>query len=204
MKHKIDSKDFQVSPGEEFKLSRAALKSGRTCDQVDDVSETVAHFSEESWTGAITGAGLAANPGARFALDSPTQKTQDGGGDRMPDMTSIFTGAHIQWVVGPVFDAPVLAHQLQELCRIGLRRRQAGDDPDGFDLLTAVFEFADAVNPSHLRHVWKSHFGRGYLTHLNPTPFDPAVAFIDRLILRGKKLPEGSDRLAFEGYPGCL
>lgn len=50
---------------------RAALKSGRTCDQDDDVSETVAHFSEESWTGAITGAGLAANPGARFALDSP-------------------------------------------------------------------------------------------------------------------------------------
>ncbi|MDA1276575.1 MAG: hypothetical protein O2960_21365 [Verrucomicrobia bacterium] len=35
------------------------------------MSETVAHFSEESWTGAITGAGLAANPGARFALDSP-------------------------------------------------------------------------------------------------------------------------------------
>jgi hypothetical protein len=30
------------------------------------------------------------------------------------------------------------------------------------------------------------------------------VAFIDRLILRGKRLPEGSGTLAFGGHPGCL
>ena len=185
-------------------VPRAALRSGRTCDQTDDVSGTAAHFGEESWTGSITGAGLAAHPGARFALDGTTEKAQDGCGDRMADATTVFAGADIQWVVGAVFDAPVLAHQFQEACRIGLRRRQASDDPDGFDLLTAVFEFADAVNPSHLRHVRKAHLSRGYLAHLDATPFDPAVAFIDRLILRGKKLPEGSGWLAFEGRPGCL
>jgi hypothetical protein len=52
--------------------------------------------------------------------------------------------------------------------------------------------------------VRKVHLGRGYLSHLDATPFDPTVAFIHRLILRGKKLPEGSGRLAFGGRPGCL
>lgn len=88
--------------------------------------------------------------------------------------------------------------------RIGLCCPQAGDDPDGFDFLTAVSELANAVNPSHLRDVRKAHLGWGYLAHLDATPFDAAVAFIHRLILRGKRLPAGSGTLAFGGRPGCL
>ena len=183
---------------------RAALKSGRTCNQADDFAETSAHFGKEGWTGAITGAWLATYPGPGFSLDGAAEKAEDGGRDRMADATTVFTGADIQRVVGAVFDAPVLAHQFQEARRIGLRRRQAGDDPDGFDFLTAVFEFADAVNSSHLGHVRKAHLGRSDLVHLDAPPFDPTVALIHRLILRGKKLPEGSERLAFGDRPGCL
>ncbi len=166
--------------------------------------ETAAHFGEESGTSAIAGAWLAAYPGPRLSLDGTTKKAQDGGRDGMADQTTVFAGADVQWVVGAVFDAPVLTHQFQEAGRVGLGRREAGDDPDGFDFLTAIFEFADAVNPSDLRHVWKGHlFGRD-LFDFDTTPFEATVTVIHRLILRGKRLPAGSGRLAFGGRPGCL
>ena len=185
-------------------LSRAALKSGRRRDQANDVPGTAAHFGQEGGTRAIPGAWLAAHPGPRFSLYGATQKAQNSGRDGMADATTVFARADIQRVMGAIFNAPVLARPFQEPGRIGLGHRQAGDDPDGFDRLTAVVEFPDAVNPSHLRHVRKAHLGRGHLAHLNAPPFNPAVALIHRLILRGKRLPVGSGTLAFGGRPGCL
>ena len=183
---------------------RAALKLGWASDQADDVPETAAHFGQEGWTGAIAGTWLATNPGPCFSLDGAPEKPQNGGRDGMADATTVFARADIQWVMGAIFDRPVLAHQFQEAGDVGLRGRQAGDDPDGFDLLTAVFEFTNAVNPSHLRDVWKAHLVRGHFSRLDATPFDTAVALIHRLMLRGKKLPAGSGTLAFGGRPGCL
>ena len=122
----------------------------------------------------------------------------------MADATTVLSGTDFQRIMGAILDGPILADPFQGACRIGLRARQAGDDPDGFDLLTTVFEFANAIDSSHLRDVRKTHLVGSQLAHLEATPFDAPVAFIDRLILRGKKLPGGSDWLAFGGPPGCL
>src|SRR5712691_2379618 len=92
-----------------FAGGRGALKSDRIRDQAKDVAETAAHFGQESWTGAITGAWLSTNPGPRFSLDGATQKAQNGGRDGMADATTVFASADIQWVMGAIFDGPVLA-----------------------------------------------------------------------------------------------
>ena len=54
--------------------------SGWACDQAEDVAETAAHFGQESWAGAITGAWLATNPGPRFPWDGTTEKAHLGRG----------------------------------------------------------------------------------------------------------------------------
>lgn len=166
--------------------------------------ESAAHFGQEGGIGAITGSGLATHPGAGFTVDGATENAQNRGRDGVADPAAVFPGADIQRVMGAILDAPVLTHQFQEACGIGLRCRQTGNDPDGFDLLPAVLELTNAVNPRHLCHVRKVHLGGGHFLDLDAAPFDAAVALIQRLILRGKKLPAGSERLAFGGHPGCL
>ena len=184
-------------------FNRAALKSDRACDQTDNVSATTAHFGQERGTGAIPGAGLATHPSPCFSLDSASEYAQHGGRDGMTDATPVFARADIQRVMSAILDAPVLARQFQEAGRIGLRRGQTGDDPDRLDFLSSVFEFANPVNSRHLRDVGKAHLSGRDLASFNAAPFDPTVALIHRLVLRGKKLPEGSGALDFGGFPGC-
>jgi hypothetical protein len=52
--------------------------------------------------------------------------------------------------------------------------------------------------------VWKAHLLGRDLFDFDAPPFDATVTFIHRLVLRGKKLPEGSEKLAFGGRLGCL
>ena len=183
--------------------SRAALKSNRAGDAADDFAAAAAHLCQEGGQGAIAGARLATSPGPPLRLHRATEDSQNRGRYGMVDSAAVFARADIQRVVGAVLDAPVLASQLQEPGRIGLSRRQAGDDPDRLDFLPPVLEFPNTVNARDLRHVRETHLLRGYFPNRNAAPFDPPVASIHRLILRGKNPPGGSGALASGGPLGC-
>jgi hypothetical protein len=110
------SRDLSLRP----KGSRAALKSNWAGHATDNLSEATAHFGQEGWAGAIPSARLAARPSPRLTLHGATEDAQNGGRDWLVDSTAVLPHTDIQGIMGAVFDAPVLARQLQEMSRIGL------------------------------------------------------------------------------------
>lgn len=115
----------------------------------------------------------------------------------------VFAGS-IQALVCSVFDCPILARQLEQPGGAGFLRREACDQPDGFNFLPAAFEFPDAVQPCHLRHKGETNLLRGDGDDFDAPPFDSPMPLFNLQKLRGKNLPEGSVLLWPELRPGCL
>jgi len=157
-------------------------------DEADDSSPTFLHLGEEGGAGSISDAWLAASPVSRFGLNGAAEQAQHGRGDGMADQTAILAGAHIQAVMGPVLDRPILANQFEQADRGDFFRRQAGDDPVGLHFLAAVVQFADAIDPRHQGDVGKAHLFRRHFPHLDATPLNPSVALLDAQVFRRERL----------------
>ena len=170
---------------------RAALKLDGMGNEADDSTETVVHFGKEGWKGSIAGPWLAAYPVSGLGLSGSAQQAQNRGGHGMADPTAVLAATDIESVMGSVLDGPVLAHQFEQSGRVGLLRRQTGDDPDRLHLLAAVAEFADAIDSCHLGDVRKANLPGVHVPHFDATPLDPSVALIDRQVFRGKRTPVG-------------
>lgn len=120
--------------------------------------------------------GLSSHPSSGFGLHGAAQDAQHGGRHRMTDAAAVFPRTHVEGIVGAVFNAPVRAHQFEQAHGVGLCRGEAQDDPDRFDFLLAVPEFADAVHTRDLRDVGEAHLMGRNLQDLNAAPLDAAVS----------------------------
>ncbi len=176
---------------------------GWASSQTHDLVDATAHSVAVGGKGAIPRPWLSPSPGAILALHHSAKNAEHGDRDRVTNPALVFPRAHVQWVMSSVFDAPIQTNQFQQTSRVGFIRREAGNDPDGFDFLFASFDLANAVNPRELYDVRKAHLFRGDFLDLDAPPFEAAVAGVERHQLRGKNPPAGGFWLGRARCPGC-
>ena len=165
--------------------------------------EATTHLVTESGEGAVPLSMLTPSPGAILSLNGSTENAQDCNRNGMANPASVFSGAHVQGVMGAVLDAPIQTDQFQQPCGIGLIGRQAGDNPDCFDFLFAPFELTNAVNAGELMAMGKAHLlGRDF-PNLDASPLDASVAHVESYHLRGKNPPAGGFGLGPITFSDC-
>lgn len=103
-------------------------------------------------------------------------------------------------VIPPVmlfdFDPPVTSHQREQSLRIGLRRVDAAGPiagvVGGLDHIPPPQMFHPLVDAEDLRRSCQTQGGPVYLLAPKLARFDPSMAFIARLGLRGENRPRGA------------
>lgn len=104
-----------------------------------------------------------------------------------------------------ILNGPMHAVEAENLLRIGMLGRQAGDSVDGFGAEFLQNQFGDvSLNGADLSDIGKVDEAVQCGTGPNLTHFDTAMAFIDRDVLRGKKTPVLIRRYRDEGWADCL
>lgn len=184
--------------------NRAALKSGDLAgDKAHNQVDAPAHLLFKGVSGALACSGLVPRPLPVFALHGSAHDAQDGRGHRTSHPAAVFAGADIQAVMQAVFDAPILAGQLEQAGGVGLLGAQAGDEPDRLHLLFAALEFADAIQSRHLQDVGKAPLRGCGVLDLDAAPLNAPVSVADLQKLRGKNPPAGGVWLGRAGRFGC-
>ena len=108
-------------------------------------------------------------------------------GSTVTGATAIFVIGHVAHVMQAILDAPMAAVQGQQLWRVGLRRRQAGDEIDALAAGGGVAEGEDfAFQAGDLLDVWELQIGIEGGAGPDAADFEAAVAFIDGAVLRGE------------------
>ena len=109
------------------------------------------------------------------------------------DLGPIFVKGHIPDPVQAILDGPVPPAQLQQPLWRRPRRRRAGDGKGDILAQGAPGEVGGAaVNPQDLLRVGKRQIALQRVADPEAAGFDPAMPFVNGLVLRGETSPAGA------------
>ena len=134
-----------------------------------------------------------------------SKRRHDAGSISGPDSRSVLLKGDVSDIVQPVLNAPVIAIQSKNSCRVGLSGVKGSDAVGDFFGGLVLFEMGNlAADSEDLLDVGELDVAIKICAGPDLASFYPTVSFLDTLVLRGENCSDRAIRYLIGGLVDCL